>query len=201
MSENNRKEKNHIVETIFEWVETFCVALFAVVMIFTFACRFVTVDGQSMMQTFHHGDRLIISDLFYTPKTGDVVVVQDANEKHLEGPVIKRVIATAGETVDIDPETWTVTVTDTDGNERVLDESYVNFEEGYPMYIPTSESYYTNALTLDEYPHTVDEGCIFVMGDNRNHSLDSRFLGDIDERKILGKAYVRIFPNPTFDFK
>ena len=68
------------------------------------------------------------------------------------------------------------------------------------MYVPESENYYTNAILLSEYPHTVKEGCVFVMGDNRNASLDSRLVGDIDKRKILGKAYVRVFPNPSINF-
>ena len=199
MADKN-KEKMSVAASVFEWVETFCSALFVVVLLFTFVCRFVTVDGESMLNTFHHGDRLIISDLFYTPKTGDVVVVQDANEPHFEGPIIKRVIATAGETVDIDPFTWTVTVTDTEGNKRVLDETYVNRVDA-PMTLLANESfYYTNAIIMEEYPHTVAEGCVFVMGDNRNASLDSRFVGDIDERKILGKAYVRVLPNPEIGF-
>ena len=197
--ENENKGKKLIL-SLYEWIETFCTALVCVVVIFTFLCRFVTVDGNSMNNTLHHGDRLIISDLFYTPKCGDVVVVHDSGEKHFEGPVIKRVIATAGETVDIEPETWTVTVTDVNGNKRTIDEPYVNFVEGSPMFVPESENYYTNAILLSEYPHTVKDGCVFVMGDNRNASLDSRFVGDIDARKILGKAYVRVFPNPSIDF-
>lgn len=197
---DNENKSKKIIVSLYEWIETFCTALFTVVVIFTFVCRFVTVDGSSMNNTFQHGDRLIISDLFYTPKCGDVVVVHDADEKHFEGPVIKRVIATAGETIDIEPETWTVTVTDVNGNIRTLDEPYVNFIEGSSMYVPVTEGYYTNALLLSEYPHTVKEGCVFVMGDNRNASLDSRLVGDIDERKILGKAYVRVFPNPSIDF-
>ncbi len=198
MSEN--KKGMSVAASVYEWVETFCTALFVVVMIFTFICRFVTVDGQSMEKTFHHGDRLIISNLFYTPKTGDVVVVQDSTEEHFKGPIIKRVIATAGETVDIDPFTWTVTVTDTEGNARVLNETYVNRLDA-PMTLLSSESlYYTNAVIMDEYPHTVADGCVFVMGDNRNNSLDSRFVGDIDERKILGKVYVRVLPKPQIGF-
>lgn len=185
------KNRISVAQEIFDWVETFCIALTAVVLIFTFLCRFVTVDGNSMNETLHDKDRLIISDMYYTPKTGDIVVVHDTTEDMFRGPIIKRVIATAGETVDIDFDTWTVTVTDTDGNVRVLDEEYVNFVEGSPM-AKANSIYYKHAVT--EYPHVVADNCVFVMGDNRNNSLDSRYVGDIDQRMILGKAYLRIFP-------
>ncbi len=184
-------EKKSFIRELYEWVETFCVALASVVIIFTFVCRFVTVDGDSMNYTLMHQDRLVISDLFYTPKTGDVVVVQDMNETAFRGPIIKRVIATEGETVDIDPETWNVYVTDTDGNTRILSEPYVNKIEGEDMEIPIPSYFYPHAVS---YPHTVDKGCVFVMGDNRNNSADSRYVGDIDERMIIGKAYLRLFP-------
>lgn len=201
----NREEKNEKlspIASIYEWVEVICTALFAVVILFTFVCRLVTVDGKSMMNTFHHGDRVIVSDLFYTPKCGDVVVIHDANSSDiLEGPIIKRVIATAGETVDIDPETWQVTVTHVDGTSEVLEENYINRVDGNMRVATTGDThYYRDALTLEDYPHTVEDGCVFVMGDNRNNSLDSRYLGDIDERMILGKAYVRLFPNTSFSF-
>ena len=189
MSEN--KNQTNPMRDLYEWAETFCTALAMVVVIFTFFCRFVTVDGHSMDYTLDHKDRLIISDINYTPKTGDIVVVHDTTEPHFQGPVIKRVIATGGETVDIDFDTWTVSVTDKDGNTRVLDEPYVNFIEGAPMMSVSPSIIYPHA---PRYPHYVEEGQVFVMGDNRNGSLDSRMVGDIDERMILGKAYLRLFP-------
>ncbi len=191
----NTNTKQSAVKTTYEWLETFCVALLWVVLIFTFLCRFVTVSGESMTHTLQHNDRLIISDLFYEPKCGDVVVIHDSTEPLFQGPIIKRVIATEGETVDIDKETWKVTVTDKEGNTRVLDEPYVRCDNfNAPMLLLDNEFLYPNAITTDEFPHTVEEGCVFVMGDNRNGSLDSRFVGDIDKRMILGKAYVRVFP-------
>ncbi len=186
--EQTKKNKSGAAREIYEWVETFCLALAGVVLVFTFLCRFVTVDGQSMENTLHHNDRLIISDLMYTPKTGDIVVVQDSSEEYFKGPIIKRVIATEGETVDIDFETWTVSVTDKEGNTRILDESYVKKIQDMPM----ESGFGDSAVT--QYPHVVSENCVFVMGDNRNNSLDSRYVGDIDERTILGKAYFRLFP-------
>lgn len=201
MSNTENNVKKNFIASVYEWVEVVCVALFVVVLLFTFVFRLVTVDGPSMNNTLQHGDRLIISHLFYTPKTGDVVVLQNANSTEFPDPIIKRVIATEGETVDIDPETWTVSVTDKDGNVTVLDESYVNRVDGNMRIGTYGDSFfYKNVITESEYPHTVPEGHVFVMGDNRNHSLDSRLLGDIDERMILGKAYIRVLPNPTVNF-
>lgn len=208
MSNENKNEKVSAISSLYEWVEVICKALFTVVVLFTFVLCFVTVDGESMEKTFHHGDRLIISDLFYEAKTGDVVVLQDVTSSHeLQGPIIKRVIATEGETIDLDAENWTVTVTHKDGTATVLEEPYVNHfdlatgKEYDYMYVPQDNGHnfgYSDMVT--EYPHTVKDGHVFVMGDNRNNSLDSRMLGDIDERMILGKVYVRVFPKPSLDF-
>lgn len=202
MPKQDKKEKNTIT-SIYEWVEVVCTALFTVVLLFTFIFRMVTVDGPSMKETFQHGDRLIISNLFYTPKTGDVVVVQDVTDVtgQLKGPIIKRVIAVGGETVDIDKTTWKVTVTHKDGSVTVLDEPYVNRVPGDMGFVGV-EGYKELGMpnVVTDYPHTVKDGYVFVMGDNRNNSLDSRLLGDIDERMILGKVYFRLIPDPTFDF-
>lgn len=213
MAENNTADvkKPTAIQSVFEWIETFCLALMGVVILFTFFCRFVTVQGPSMMNTLQDGDRLIISNLLYSPKAGDIVVIQDSKEKDFRGPIIKRVIATAGETVDINNETWEITVTHLDGSVDVLNEDYANrmyFDgdgdgENDSLVPMTQEEYisdylYPNAVKGEDYPHTVKDGCVFVLGDNRTCSLDSRYVGDIDERKILGKAYVRLFPFTKF---
>lgn len=189
-SGNNTKERLNPIASIYEWVEVICVALFAVVVLFTFVCRLVTVSGQSMENTFYNGDRLIISDLFYEPKAGDVVVVQNISDANFKGPIIKRVIATENDVVDIDSDNWKITVTHSDGSVTVYeDEPYVKRIAECGM-----------GKGRISYPYTVESGHVFVMGDNRTNSYDSRFCGSIDERMILGKVYLRVVPDPAIDF-
>ena len=154
----------------------FYLVIVCVVLLLVF--RIVVVSGTSMNWTLYDGDYLIlISNLFYqNPKQGDIIV---ASKDSFEGgtPIVKRVIATEGQTVDIDFETGTVYV---DG--VALEEDYIK--------APTTSTGGT------QFPLTVDEGCVFVMGDNRNNSRDSRYLeiGLIDQREILGKAIFLLLP-------
>ncbi len=184
-----KNKKLSFVLSCYEWVETFVVALVCVIILFTFFVKFVTVSGSSMYSTLHDGDRLLITDAFYEPKQGDIVVVDVSKnlELHTElgipqgAPYIKRVIATEGQTVDIDPESWTVFV---DG--VALDEPYVYHLNSDDMYIDRSGRV--------SYPYTVSKDCVFVMGDNRNGSTDSRFIHEIHEDYILGRAFFRLAP-------
>lgn len=169
---------------VFEWLEIIITAIIAVVIIFTFVFKVVTIEGGSMKETIHHGEKVIISNMFYTPKNGDIVVVSrnidNSVDEESSAPIIKRIIATEGQTVDIDFEQGIVFV---DG--VALDEPYTR--------TPTNLKYDI------EFPVLVDDGCVFVLGDNRNDSRDSRssLIGDngmIDTRYILGKAVFRILP-------
>lgn len=169
----------------FEWVDSLVMALVVVVILFTFLFRVVTVDGTSMLPTLYSGDRIVVSSYFYEPKQGDVVVLK--RTIGLTKPIVKRVIALPGQTVDIDYLTGTVYV---DGN--AIDES-AYIENGITHEPMTSE-------TLLNFPQTVPAGHIFVLGDNREVSEDSRFeaVGMVDERYILGKAELVLFPVSRF---
>ena len=178
--EKPKKKKTKLIKDIVDYIEMFVFAVGFVVLLFSFCCRLCTVSGPSMNNTLIDGERVIISDLFYTPKRGDIIVFHDTNT--LNEPVVKRVIATEGETVDISytSQSMTVTVTDKDGNKTVLKEDYIVYE--FPSYEPNT--------------YTVPEGCVFVRGDNRSHSMDSRHedIRFVDEHEILGKVLLRISP-------
>ena len=192
--DNKNEETNdnnpQYVKDIFEWLEVLVTAMISVVIIFSFLFRIATIDGDSMENTLIEGQKVIITNLFYEPRVGDIVVVSrntfnDAhNVQQSSMPIIKRVIATEGQTVDIDFTTGIVYV---DG--KALDEPYTKTP--------------TNVKHDIEFPVIVDEGCIFVLGDNRNESLDSRSsrignYGMVDTRYILGHAIYRIFPFDSF---
>ncbi len=181
-------QKKSVAKDLFEWVEMIVLSACAVLLLFTFVVRPAFVDGRSMENTLHDKELLLISDIGFAPEHGDVIVFQKINSTH-PAPIVKRVIATEGETVDIDFDTWTVTVTDINGEARVLDES------DYRKL--TTDQRVTSDL---DYPLTVGEGELFVMGDNRNHSLDSRSsaIGLVKEEEIIGKVLCRIFPLNKF---
>ena len=165
---------------LYFWLQALVMALVALILIFTLVGRIIGVDGSSMVPTLHHGDMLILQSLGYKPRQNDVVVL--TKESFMEQPIVKRVIAVGGQTVDIDYTKNTVYV---DG--VALDEPYIN---------ELMEDLGPESITHAEVP----EGSIFVMGDNRNESLDSRssYVGCIDERDILGKVLLCFMPFTDF---
>lgn len=172
--------------SVMEWVETIVMAVVFVTVVFTFVARVITVDGISMEPTYYNGDRVLSTTLAGASHQGDVVIVVNA----LDEPIIKRVIATEGQTVDFDQESGEVMV---DG--EVVPGSVYGIEDGitYVTDLPGQ---------VLEFPQTVPKGCVFVMGDNRDNSLDSRFVevGMVDTRNILGKVFFNLFPISKFGF-
>jgi len=160
---------------IYDWLQCIVSALLFCVLVFIFIARIIGVVGTSMVPTLYEGDKIFISNLFYGPKNGDVVVFRKESFRH--EPLVKRVIATEGQTIDIDFESGVVTV---DGVE--LREDYINE--------------LTHSRGDFQGPVTVPEGQLFVMGDNRNLSRDSReaAIGLIDERYVMGKVYFVVMP-------
>lgn len=171
----NEQKKQDTRLTVLEWYDALVFALVVIVLLFIFVVRLVMVSGPSMKPTLHGGDHLAVQSSFYTPQNGDVIVI-DAYISYGK-PLVKRIIGMGGDVIDISKETGLVSV-----NGKQINEPY------------------TSALTSCGegmvYPVTVPEGKIFVMGDNRPESLDSRdaSLGFIDKRDILGKVLARITP-------
>jgi signal peptidase I, bacterial type len=182
MNENEKKTVKpvpandfNIRQEIYEWMQCVVIALIACVLVFVFIARVIDVIGDSMVPTLENGDKIVITRLAGDYKQGDIVVLR--KDTFREEPIVKRIIAVAGQTINIDFDTGIVYV---DG--KALQEDYVNE--------PTYKS-------LDfKGPVTVPAGCVFVMGDNRNNSTDSRDdrIGCVDTRYILGKVVFRILP-------
>lgn len=161
---------------IYDWIHCLSIALIICVVIFAFFVRLIDVRGTSMNPTLNNGDKMLVSGLFYSPKAGDVVVFKK-DEYDQERALVKRVIATEGQVINIDFDNGIVYV---DGEA---------IQEDYIMELTTNKIDFIG-------PQTVPEGCVFVMGDNRNASTDSRKteIGMVDSRLILGKAYFVIYP-------
>lgn len=164
-------------ENCYEWMEALIASLILVTVLFSFVLRVVNVSGSSMLPNLHSDDRVLLFSLSYRPRPGDVVVI--THTERLSEPIIKRVIALEGQRVDIDFAAGTVLV---DGAR--LDES----------------GYIRNGTTTQpsdfRFPLTVPKGCVFVLGDNRSVSNDSRSrdVGMVDKRCILGKAEWIVYP-------
>lgn len=164
----------------YDWIQSLISALTFCVILFVFFIRLIYVNGNSMNNTLFNGDLMLVSDFLYSPEPGDVVVFKK-DEYNANKALVKRVIATEGQVVNIDFDTGAVFI---DG---------VEIQEDYIREITKNKLDFIG-------PKTVPEGCVFVMGDNRNQSTDSRnaHIGMVDTRVILGKAYYVIYPIDEF---
>ena len=175
--EQEEDEKNSFFRELFDWTKSIAIAVVLALIINQFFFAMVQVEGDSMLPTLHSKERLVVTKLFYQPKAKDIVVIKShALGKH----IIKRIIAMPGDTLDIRRETGDVLI-----NGEVISEPYIKAKllfEG-------------NAQT---YPLVVPEDYVFVMGDNRNNSQDSRNLGLIAFEDIVGRASLRIMPFSQF---
>lgn len=167
---------------LYFWLQALILALVSLILLFTFVGRAIAVDGESMLPTLKDKDMMIVRGIGYKPRQGDVVVLTKNSFRDGKSPIVKRVIATGGQTVDINYSENAVYV---DGVK--LDEPYL----GEPMIYPDGDS-----ATHIEVP----EGSICVLGDNRNNSTDSRraVIGTVDERCVLGQAVMVVFPVGDF---
>ncbi len=165
---------------IYDWIHCLITALIICVLCFIFCVRIIDVAGTSMVPTLYNGDKMLVSDLFYSPKAGDVVVFKK-DSYDPEKALVKRVIATEGQEINIDFSKGIVYV---DGQP---------IEEDYIAELTTTKLDFIG-------PQTVPENCVFVMGDNRNMSTDSRDadIGMVDKRLILGRVYWVLFPLTEF---
>lgn len=165
---------------LYDWMQCIVIALVLGILIFVFVGRVVGIAGNSMYPTLHNLDKVITTNVFYTPEQGDIVVFQ--TDSYGEESLVKRVIAVGGQTVDINFDTGIVYVDD------------VPLDEAYTAELTYSREDFTG-------PVTVPEGYLFVMGDNRNASTDSRssLVGLVSEDWIIGKVHFIILPGGTED--
>ncbi len=162
-------------EKCYDWISSLVGALVVVAFVFAFLFRIATVSGESMTDTLQNGDRIVMVSLFYRLDRGDIVIIN----RHNDEPLVKRVIALAGDTIEFDDETGKITL-----NGVVQEESYVR-------------GGHTGSFEC-ETPYTVPEGCFFAMGDNRDGSKDSRMLGAFSVEDVAGVAVLRLFPLGSF---
>lgn len=209
--DKSEEEKGSALSDVLDIVESVITSVFVVLLVFTFLCRPVTVQGGSMNPTLIDKDKLLMSTFMCTPEQGDIVIVDnkygytykdDSHTEIISNPgltppvgetskkIIKRVIATEGQTVEINEDRGDIIV---DG--KVLDETYVKMN-------PDGSKQAISSGVAFSYPLTIPEGYIFVLGDNRNNSTDSRsaFVGLVKTEDVIGEAILRFYPFSEFEF-
>lgn len=188
------KIRSPFLQTAFEFLELFAFSVFAVMLLFTFCFRLCRVEGSSMENTLASGESLLISGIGYTPKQDDIIVFHlTDHDNHMEKNMVKRIIATGGQELTIDFNTGIITVdgVEYEDSHRTLKDLNNRKVSYYSLF---ANHYYDRSTGI--FHATVPEGTVFVMGDNRNNSKDSRNMeiGFVDERCILGKVLFRLSP-------
>lgn len=175
-SSHSHTENSGSASDTYDWIQSLISALIFCVILFVFFIRLIYVNGNSMNPTLYDGNLMFVSNFLYTPKNGDIVVFKK-DDYNPNKALVKRVIATEGQEVNIDFNTGLLYV---DG--EVVEEEYI------------SELTYNKLDFIG--PQTVPEGCVFLLGDNRNQSTDSRnaLIGMVDTRLIIGKAHFVLYP-------
>ena len=185
-AQKKKKEKEQVSPELqarreaYDWIQSLISALLICVLVFVFVMRIMDVHGTSMVPTLHNGDKVLVSDLFYEPARGDIVVFKKDGYDDNKA-LVKRVVAVAGDMVNIDFDRGIV---------------YINGE--------AAEEDYIDVLTTTKIdfigPQTVPDNCLFVMGDNRNASTDSRDkrIGMVDKRLVIGKVLLVVYPFESF---
>ena len=192
----------------FDLTELFAISFAVVIVLLCFFLRHSPVSGSSMEPTIQNLDTLLVSNLAYTPDYGDVVIVQSPH--NMAKPLVKRVIALGGDKIEINFERWMIKVNgeiveqrlDENGNEVLIGKDYVLYEAGRNMfpYGNDGSDLYQIGFSYDSetgnYHATVPEGRLFILGDNRKNSKDSRdaTVGFVDTRLVVGKAFFRLLP-------
>ena len=173
MDETQKKTSNNLSE-VYDWIQSILFALVFCVLLFVFVVRLVDVVGTSMVPTLQDSDKMVVSNLFYNPKQGDIIIFKKTEFK--DEALVKRVIATEGQTI-----------------------KGIVYVDGVAMDEPYIADLTQNRIDFDG-AQVVPSGCVFVMGDNRNNSSDSRDsrIGMVDKRLIIGKVLLRAFPFSSF---
>ncbi|MGN0452740.1 MAG: signal peptidase I [Ruminococcus sp.] len=172
--------RSEVTNTLYEWTHSIVVAIVIVVILLTFVFRLINIDGSSMYSTLHDRDKVIITNFFYEPEVDDIVVIPAG--KYYDEPIIKRIIALEGQEVYINYQTHEVYV---DGMLR--NEDFISSDT-------------INKLGETELRLTVGENEVFVLGDNRSESYDSRYFGCVSVDDIIGKAQFVILPFTHFGY-